>query len=233
MAKKIAKEELPHKEEALDTLAHSVLDYATPHIEGANADWTDIPTEKWTAFKEVVAAWTLAYATCKGAHIPHDTEVKNLAKAALCDALTDLIDHGLLVFPRTEADVVGMGFSLIDHSRTSVVVVNDAVDIDHISTGTIPGSHVHIVQYRIEGKKSRAKTPYHLAVFQVYLKGEGDAEPLLDNERGWSKDYVSMTEPFEMRHDPADRGKIAYYRAQWETTNGVKGPWSMSSAEVP
>jgi hypothetical protein len=35
MANKIAKYTLPKSEEALDTLANSVLTYATPHIEGA------------------------------------------------------------------------------------------------------------------------------------------------------------------------------------------------------
>jgi hypothetical protein len=126
-----------------------------------------------------------------------------------------------------------MGFSLIDGTRTSITVVNDAVDIDNISNGPIPGSHVHLVHYHIEGKAHRAKAPYHLAVFQVYLKGAGDAEPILNSERGWSKDYLSKNEPFEMRHEPTDMGKIAYYRAHWETMSGAIGPWSMMGAEVP
>jgi hypothetical protein len=233
MAKKIARYTLPRLEEALDTLANSVLTYATPHIEGPGADWTDIPVPSWTAFKDALAAWTLAYAACKGAHLPRDTEAKNLAKVVLCEALSDLLKRGLLLAPRTEADAVAMGFSLLDRTRTAVSVVNDAVDIDSISNGPIPSSHVHIIRYHIEGKTYRAKAPYHLAVFQVYLKGPDDAEPVLNSERGWSKDYVSMREPFEMRHEPGDMGKTAYYRAQWETTGGAKGPWSMMSAEVP
>jgi hypothetical protein len=32
---------------------------------------------------------------------------------------------------------------------------------------------------------------------------------------------------------PGDVGKTAYYRAHWETTGGIKGPWVMSSAKVP
>jgi hypothetical protein len=40
MTKKIAKYTLPRSEEALDTLAHSVLTYATPHIEGAGTKVT-------------------------------------------------------------------------------------------------------------------------------------------------------------------------------------------------
>jgi hypothetical protein len=55
----------------------------------------------------------------------------------------------------------------------------------------------------------------------------------LNNEKGWSKDYISMVEPFEIRHEPGDVGKTAYYRAHWETPSGVKGPWAMASAEVP
>jgi hypothetical protein len=233
MAKKIAKYELPKSEEALDTLANSVLTYATPHIEGANADWTDIPTASWTAFKAAHAAWVPAYAACKGAHLPRETEVKNLAEDALREALTDLLDRGLLLEPRTAADAVAMGFHLIDGTRTVVAVVNDAVDIDSITNGPITGSHTHILHYHIEGNPHRSKAPYHLAIFQVYIQGAGDPPPILNSERGWGKDYLSLNEPFELRHEPGDMGKIAYYRALWETEGGVKGPWSMTSAEVP
>jgi hypothetical protein len=190
-------------------------------------------SRKWTAFKDALAAWTPAYAACKGAHLPKDTEAKNLAKAALCEALSDLLERGFLLDPRTETDAVAMGFSLLDRTHTVISVVNDAVDIDNISNGPIPGSHTHIIRYHIEGKATRAKAPYHLAVFQVYLKGVDDAEPILNSESGWSKDYVSINEPFEIRHEQGDMGKIAYYRAQWETTGSAKGPWSMMSAEVP
>jgi hypothetical protein len=233
MAKKIAKYTLPKSEEALDTLENGVFSYAAPHIEGAEADWADLPAASWMAFKDAQAAWVPAYAACKGAHLPKDTQAKQAAKAALCAALEDLIDRGFLIDPRTAEDVVAMGFHLIDGTRTPTTVVNDAVDIDEITNGIIPGSHTHIVRYHIEGRPNRAKAPYHLAVFQVYVKGAADPEPILNSERGWSKDYISMTEPFEMRHEPGDVGKTAYYRAHWETSGGVKGPWAMASAEVP
>ncbi|MDR1325556.1 MAG: hypothetical protein LBK00_05920 [Treponema sp.] len=233
LAKKIASHALPRKEEELDALVNSMLTYMTPHVEGAGADWTDIPTASWTAFKAAHAAWVPAYAACKMAHLPKDTEAKNLVKTALCTAITDMLERGLFLAPRTSEDVVAMGFHLIDSVRTTVAAVNDAVDIDRIVNGTIPGSHSHVLYYHIEGKQRRAKAPYHLAVFQVYIKGAGDPEPILNSDRGWSKDYINMTEPFEMRHEPEDVGKTAYYRAHWETSSGVKGPWAMASAEVP
>jgi hypothetical protein len=70
-------------------------------------------------------------------------------------------------------------------------------------------------------------------VFQVYIKGADDPEPILNSEQGWSKDYLSMTEPFEMRHESGDVGKIAYNCAHWETSGEVKGPWTMARVEVP
>ena len=233
MAQKIAKHTLPSTEVALDTLANSVLTYATPHIEGAGADWTDIPTASWTAFKNARVVWASAYAACKGAHLPKDTEAKNLAKKALRTAITNLLERGFLLAPRTSEDAVAMGFHLIDNKRTSLTTVSDAVDIDRIANGTVPGSHTHIIYYRIEGSSHRAKAPYHLAVFQVYVRGADDPEPILNSERGWSKDYISLREPFEIRHESGDVGKTAYYRAHWETSRGVKGPWAMASAEVP
>jgi hypothetical protein len=258
MAKKIAKYTLPRSEEALDTLANSVLTYASPHLDpstlstgsgqadsGTKTDgdrgsvaavaepWTDIPPASWQAFKDAHAAWVPAYAACKGAHLPWNTEVKNLAETDLRESLTGLLDRGLLLAPRTAADAVAMGFHLIDDTRTVVTKVNDAVDIDEITNGAIPGSHIHVIGYRIEGRPTRAKAPYHLAIFQVYIQGPGDPPPILNSDRDWSKDYVSMNEPFELRHEPGDVGKTAYYRAQWETDGGIKGPWAMSSAEVP
>jgi hypothetical protein len=200
---------------------------------GSSADWTDVPAASWTAFKDAFVAWGPAYAACKSAHLPRDTAAKNLVEHPLRAALSDLLERGLLLAPRTAADMVAMGFHLIDDTRTTVTVVNDAVDIDEITNGVIPGSHTHVVRYRVEGRSSRAKAPYHLAVFQVYVRGADDPEPILNSERGWSKDYISMVEPFEIRHEPADVGKTAYYRAHWETSSGVKGPWAMSSAEVP
>jgi hypothetical protein len=232
MAKKIAKYTLPKTEEALDTLAHGVLTYAAPHIEGAGADWTDIPANTWTAFKNAFTAWRPAYEACKGAHLPKDTAAKNLAENTLRETLTELLDRGLLLAPRTAEDAVAMGFHLVDHTRTVVTAVSEAVDVDSITNGPITGSHVHILHYHIEGKATRSKAPYHTAIFQVYIRGKDDPEPVMNSERGWSKDYVSMAEPFEMRHEAGDAGKTAYYRALWESDSGIKGPWSMSGAEI-
>jgi hypothetical protein len=232
MTKKIAKYTLPRREAELDTLANKVLTYATPHIEGPNADWTDIPAVSWINFKAAQAAWVPAYAACKGAHLPKDTETKNMAKNALCTTLTELLERGFLLSPRTSEDAVAMGFHLINYKRTPITEVKDMVDIDRIVNGAIPGSHIHTLYYHIEGSQYRAKAPYHLAVFQVYIKGTDDPEPILNSKDSWSKDYISMREPFKIRHKPGDVGKTAYYRAHWESLGGVSGPWSMSSAEV-
>ena len=157
MAKKIARHALPRSEAELDTLANSVLTYTTPHIEGQEADWTDIPAASWTAFKTAQAAWVTAYAACKGAHLPKDTAAKNMAGNVLRESLRGLLDRGLLLAPRTAEDAVAMGFRLLDDTRTTTTVVNDAVDIDSISNGPIPSSHIHIMRYHIEGHARRSK----------------------------------------------------------------------------
>jgi hypothetical protein len=231
MAKKIAKYTLPKTEEGLDSVATSVKGYAEVYIEGGS--WSDIPAASWTVFTTAYAAWVPAYKACKVAHLPKVTEAKNLAKAALREALSDLLDRGLLLPPRTVEDAVAMGFELVDDTRTVPTEVHDSVDMDSITNGAIPGSHTHVITYRIEGSPHRAKTPYHLAVFQVYVKDTEDPEPVLNNQQGWSNDYISMTEPFEFRHEARDVGKTAYYRAHWETNGGLKGPWAMADAKVP
>jgi hypothetical protein len=133
MTSKFAKTGLPKTEEALDTLANSVLTYAEPHIEGSGGtpgDWTDIPAASWGAFKTALAEWTPLYARCKVAHLPQDTELKNTAKDNLCAALQDLIARGLLAAPRSAADAVGMGFELLDHTHTPKPTPADHVEFE-------------------------------------------------------------------------------------------------------
>jgi hypothetical protein len=233
MSKKIAKYKLPHKEEDLDTLANSVYTYCSPHITGAAPDWPDIPLTVWTAFRTALAAWTPAYEACKVPHLPGQTEAKNLARTALQDALTDLLDRGLLLPPRTAADAVSMGFPLIDDTPTSVEEIRDTVDIDSITNGIIPGSHLHVIHYHILGSAHRAKAPYQMAVFQVHYRNQGEDEPDLNAGHGWGRDHLSMNEPFELHHEPEHAGKTAYYRARWQTHAGLQGPWAMASALVP
>jgi hypothetical protein len=235
MEEKFASNRIPRTDEALDLLTQTLEDYATPHIEGGGGispDWTDISLAHWANFKTAHAVWKVIYAVCKKPHLPKDTQAKKTAKAALCDALNVLINRGLLLAPRTPEDVVAMGFSLIDNTPTDTTKVNDTVAFGNMTSGTVLGSHVHIVPYNITGSTSRSKAPYHLAVFQVCIRDRGESAPRLKDKTGWSNDHISMKTPFEYEHDAADVGKIAYYRACWEANSGAKGKWTMTSGEI-
>jgi hypothetical protein len=250
--KRITGYKFPDSEEDLDTLANSVLTYAKPHIEGASAPstgsgtgggsvaepveavepWPDISASSWTAFKAAYAAWGPAYAACKGAHPRRDTEAKNKALVALRFTLAGLLERGLLLEPRTAKDAAAMGCHLLDATATVLGVMIDVLIIDSLTNDPIPGSHTHIIRYHIKQNTHSTRVIYYQAVFQVYLQGAGDPPPVLNSERGWSKGYVSLNAPFELRHEPGDVGKTAHYRVRWVTEGGVKGPWSMASAKV-
>ncbi|MDR0669459.1 MAG: hypothetical protein LBF95_05200 [Treponema sp.] len=233
MPKKIAKYTLPRKDADLDTLANSVRAYCAPHLAGSNPDWPDIPLTSWTAFTTALAVWTPAYEACKVPHLPSQTAAKNLAKQALEDSLTELLLRGLLMPPRTVEDILAMGFHLADTTHTPVEEVKDTVDIDSIANGTVPGTHVHILHYHIQGNPHRSKAPYQMAVFQVYIRGPNDSEPVLESEDPWGADHTSMNEPFEVHHKPEYTGKTAYYRARWQAFGGIQGPWTMAAALIP
>ena len=177
--------------------------------------------------------WTPAYEACKAPHLPSQTAAKNQAKADLADALRELIYRGLLLPPRTTADILAMGFHLADLIHTPIEKIEDLVDIDTITTGIVPGTHVHIVHYHIHGSPTRAKDPYQLAVFQVYLRGPNDPEPVLESEDPWGPDHTNMNEPFEVHYGPEHTGWTAYYRARWQAYNSVRGNWTMSNALIP
>jgi hypothetical protein len=53
-----------------------------------------------------------------------EAEAKNLAENALRTTLTDLLERGFLIAPRTSENAVAMGFHLIDDTRTVVTVVS-------------------------------------------------------------------------------------------------------------
>ena len=229
---KIAKYQLPKKEEDLDALANQTYTYAGPHLTGASPDWTDLPLEAWTAFRTALMDWNSAYAACKVPHLPAQTAGKNLAEKALRSAFSNLLERGLLLPPRTAQDAVAMGFHLIDDVPTHDTEIHDTVDIESITNGAVTGSHTHVIRYRIQGHPTRAKDPYQLAVFQVHYRAEGEAEPEL-NGGGWGPDILSANEPLEVRHEPEHAGKTAYYRARWQTYAAQQGNWAMASALVP
>jgi hypothetical protein len=232
MSEKIVKRTLPKTEAALNMRAKSVHDYAEPRVEGVGAIWTDIPLPTWMSFKTAFAIWTLIYEKCQKPHLPGDTEAKHSAETELRRTFTELMDRGLLLAPRTSEDLVSMGFEFVDDTRTVITEVTDTVNFGNILNGPVAGSHVHIVPYNITGKKSRAKAPYHLAVFQMYIQGPDDPPPILEEDKWWGKDILSKNEPFEHHHKAEDVGKIAHYRARWETANTVVGPWTMTNAQV-
>jgi hypothetical protein len=195
--------------------------------------WTDISASSWTAFKAAYATWTSARAACKGPHPPRDTEVKNRAVVALRFTLSGLLERGLFLKPRTAKDTAAMGFNLIDATNTVAGALNDRVVIESVTNDPIIGNHSHIIRYHTKSDSHYLRLPYYQAVFQVYLQGAGDPPPVLNGNRGWSKDYLSENNRFELRHKSGDVGKIAHYRARWETEGGAKGPWSIiASAKV-
>jgi hypothetical protein len=234
MAKKLAKYEIPKSDKAVDRLAKSVLAYAGPRIEGINGgtpQWPDIPIASWMTFKSTQEVWVVAYAACDVPHLPSVTEAKNLAKAELRLALSDLLERGLLVYPRTTDDVLAMGFSLVDDTPTSVTMVTDAVDMT-ISNDPLPDSYRQIIHYKILGAASRSKEPYLLAVFQIYIQGPGDPPPRIDDDSVWSNDIINMKSPYTHQHLSTDVGKTCWFRARWQAKGGKRGPWTMRRAGI-
>ena len=187
--------------------------------------------------------WSPAYEACKVPHLPSQTAAKNLAEENLRGAITELINRGLCEpadadrrserSDRTLEDLLNMGFHKADDTHTPVEKIDDTVDIDSILNGTVPGTHVHIVHYHIQGNPHRAKDPYQMAIFQVYYRGPQDPEPVLESKEPWGPDQTNMSEPFEIHHEPEHTGKTAYYRARWQAIGGVRGNWSMATAIIP
>ena len=231
MNNKIAKTGLPRTEEALDTLANSVLTYAGPHIEGSGGqagDWNDISVPAWNAFKAAIAEWTLLYAKCKAAHLPQDTELKNEAKDRLTAALQDLIAHGLLVSPRTPADALGMGFQLLDHTHSP-----KPTPVDHVEGefALDPESHTVRIAYHIEGSKSHGKRGYHGVEVRFWVRPLDAAAPQTADAEGWRSEVDTAT-PWARTFSASEIGQRLYVAMRWENESSGKdqaagkGPWN-------
>jgi hypothetical protein len=231
MTKKFAKTEIPRTEEALDTLANSVLTYAAPHIEGSGGtviDWNDIPAASWDAFKAALAAWEPLYAKCKAKHLPQDTELKNMAKDKLRAALQDLIARGLLADPRTPADAVAMGFELIDTTRSPKPTPTDHVEFEFALD---PESHTVRMPYHIEGHKGHGKGAYHGVEVRFWVRPLDAAAPETADTEGWRSEVDTAT-PWAHTFAAAEIGQRLYVAMRWENQSSGKdqsagkGPWS-------
>ncbi|MDR1325867.1 MAG: hypothetical protein LBK00_07525 [Treponema sp.] len=231
MTNKFAKTGLPGTEEALDTLANSVLTYATPRIEGGGGtagDWTDIPAASWGAFKTALAEWTPLYAKCKAAHLPQDTELKNTAKDKLRAAVGDLIAHGLLANPRTAADALAMGFELLDHAHSPKPTPTDHVEFEFALD---PESHTVRIAYHIEGRKGSGKGSYHGVEVRFWVRPLDAAAPETAADDGWRSEVDTAT-PWARTFAASEIGQRLYVAMRWENQSSGKdqaagkGPWS-------
>jgi hypothetical protein len=130
------------------------------------------------------------------------------------------------------ADKLFMGIGPEDKTDTPQGTVSDAVDMT-ITNDPVADSSKHIIHYKKLGAANKAKDPWHLAIFQIYIQGPGESAPAIDDDAVWSKDFINMSSPFLCEHRSADAGKICWYRVRWEATNGKKGPWAMARAMIP
>ena len=231
MINKFAKTGLPKTEAALDTLANSILAYAAPHIEGSGgtaSDWTDIPATSWGAFKAALVKWTPLYAKCKAAHLPQDTEEKNLAKDTLRAALQDLIVRGLLASPRTPVDAVAMGFELLDTARSPRPTPTDHVAFEFAID---PESHTVRISYRREGSKGYGKGTYHGVEVRFWVRPLDAAAPETADADGWRSEVDTAT-PWAHTFAASEIGQRLYVAMRWENESSGKdqatgkGPWS-------
>jgi hypothetical protein len=130
------------------------------------------------------------------------------------------------------ADKFVMGIGPVDETDTPQGSVGDGVEMT-VTNGLLVDSHIQYIHYKRQGAANRAKAPWHLAVFQMYVQGPGDPAPLVNNDALWSRDIINLASPFVVQHGDADAGKTCWYRAHWEALDGKKGPWSMVRAMIP
>jgi hypothetical protein len=134
--------------------------------------------------------------------------------------------------PLDDADFAALGLPVPDPTNTAGGEIIDTIDMS-FKNDPRPDSHTQYVYFKILGADNRSKYPYHMAVFQRYIQGPGDPEPIADKDALWTRDIIVMSSPYVSTFDSADAGKICWYRSRWEAFSGKQGKWSMIRAMIP
>jgi hypothetical protein len=133
--------------------------------------------------------------------------------------------------PLEDADFTALLLKIPDSNKTAGGEIEDTVAMTFVNDSH-PGTHKQFVRYKILGADNNSKAPYHMAVFQTYIQGPGDPDPLIDDDSFWSKDIICMSSPLEYIHKSTDVGKNCWYRARWEAEGGEQGPWTMAMVMI-
>jgi hypothetical protein len=231
MTRKLAKTALPLKDTALDALVTAILAYAGPRIEGVGGgqpEWGDISIVIWMAFKAACEVWTLALAACKVPHVPAVTEAKNDAKAALLDALAQLIDHGLVSKPRTAADVLAMGFQLRDGTYSPV---GDPETVPLIVSLTSKPGQIVVIHFKDTLSDKSEAIPHGMGGCVLnFTYG-----PKAVTDKSLIKERLLMTHsPYVLKKLPPEaQQQVLSCYGQWQTEGGDEGkPGDVSSVVI-
>jgi hypothetical protein len=221
--------------DGVDDFVGNIVTYVTEKVtaaSGGTAEWTHIPAEETQTLTELYDDFHSKHVVCKG----DPTSADRLARKEAADTLEKFtryfVKRYLSFDPVTNVDREKMHLPLLNQKSTPQGTVNEAVEIT-ITNDPMADSHRHILHYKREGASNKAKAPWHLAVFQIYIQGPDDPAPMIDSERFWSKDFINMDSPYTHQHVSTDVGKICWYRAHWEASSSAKGPLSMARAQIP
>jgi hypothetical protein len=231
----MAKDIYPTTVDGVDDFVGNIVTYVTEKVtaaSGGTAEWTHIPAAETQTLTELYDDYHRKHMVCKGDPTSSDRLARKEAGDKLEKFTRYYIKRYLSFPPVTDVDREKMHLHLLNTKPTPQGPVNEGVEIT-ITNDPMADSHRHILYYKREGASNKAKAPWHLAVFQIYIQGPDDPAPMIDSERFWSKDFINMDSPYTHQHTTPDVGKTCWYRAHWEATNGAKGPLSMARAQIP
>jgi hypothetical protein len=190
-----------------------------------------------TALCALMAGFIEGFSKARHAYLIDKTKEKRIEK----DAKKKMLTKAMQEFANTsirwnnlmpESEKVAMGIHPRGTTHTPQGDVTDVVAMTIINDSVLE-SHRHIISYKKLGSASKAKAPWHMAIFQIYIQGPGDPVPVIDDEDTWSNDVINMATPFIHKHRSTDVGKIAWYRACWVARGGKKGDWTTGRAMIP
>jgi hypothetical protein len=197
---------------------------------GTPAEWAHIPKEDSDKLVAVVNAFQHEYENCTAQANAADRLARREAGKAMEQFIRYFVKRYLRYAPVTDEDRAAMGLNNYDATPTPGPDVNDTVEM---AITNAPTGDTHIIHYKRMGVKSKAKTPWHMAIFQAAARKRDEAPPAIDKDDDWGKDVISMDSPFRHTWPSELAGQIGYYRAHWEASNGKKGAWVMGSATIP
>jgi hypothetical protein len=208
---------IPAKDADFDGWLANLVSYVEGKTQGGS--WTNIPSERVAALRDVDTAWHSAFQKTLGAHTSVDVKAKNDARKTAEAYVRTFVQQFLKFDPVTDEDRVGMRLHNKDTIPTTIPVPRTRALI----TDLMPKGGFQIeVRFQDEEIKDSRRKPYgYNGCLLNYMVGHEK----MTNVEAFDSTRLMTRNPWVLTLPPDTEGKFLCCAARWQNEKGELGPW--------